>query len=118
MVNAVTGAPWTFDFMVQIQTDSHLMPIEDATVKWPENLSPYITVARLHLPAQRFTSDEQLAFADGLRYNPWHSLPDHKPLGNSNRARKTMYSELARLRQAMNQVQHIEPTGEEQFRDS
>jgi len=26
-----------------------------------------------------------------------------------------MYWELARLRQAMNQVQHIEPTGEEQF---
>ena len=43
-------------------------------------------MARLHLPAQRFTSDEQLAFADGLRYNPWHSLPDHKRLGNSNRA--------------------------------
>jgi hypothetical protein len=118
MVSTITAAPWTFDFMVQIQTDSHLMPIEDATVKWPENLSPYITVARLHLPAQRFASDEQLAFADGLRYNPWHSLPDHKPLGNSNRARKTMYSELARLRQAMNQVQHVEPTGEEKFRGS
>ena len=68
MVGTVTAAPWTFDFMVQVQTDSHLMPIEDATVKWPESLSPYVTVARLHLPAQRFTSDEQLAFADGLRY--------------------------------------------------
>jgi hypothetical protein len=118
MADTLTAAPWTFDFMVQVQTDSHLMPIEDATVKWPESLSPYVTVARLHLPAQRFTSDEQLAFADGLRYNPWHSLPDHKPLGNSNRARKTMYSELARLRQAMNQVHHVEPTGKEQFPDS
>ena len=59
--------------------------------------------------------DEQLAFADVLRYNPWHSLPEHKPLGNSNRARRQMYAELARLRQAMNQVRHIEPTGEEQF---
>jgi hypothetical protein len=29
-----------------------------------------------------------------------------------------MYAELARLRQAMNQVQHVEPTGEEQFPDS
>jgi hypothetical protein len=29
--------------------------------------------------------------------------------------RKQMYWELARLRQAMNQVEHMEPTGEEQF---
>ena len=81
--------------MVQVQTDPHLMPIEDATVKWPERLSPYVPVARLRLPAQRFDSDEQLAFADVLRYNPWHSLPEHRPLGNSNRARRRMYAELA-----------------------
>ncbi len=115
MAMALAAGSRTFDFMVQVQTDSHLMPIEDATVKWPERLSPYIPVARLHLPAQRFTSDEQLAFADVLRYNPWHSLPDHKPLGNSNRARKTMYDELATLRQAMNDVRHVEPTGDERF---
>ncbi len=115
MTSSLAAGPKSFDFMVQVQTDSHLMPIEDATVKWPESLSPYIPVARLDLPAQRFTSDAQLAFADALRYNPWHSLPDHKPLGNSNRARRTMYWELAKLRQAMNDVQHVEPTGEEQF---
>jgi len=115
MIKTLAVGPWEFDFMVQVQTDSFLMPIEDATVKWPEQLSPYIPVARLRLPAQKFTSDEQLAFADVLRYNPWHSLPDHKPLGNSNRARRQMYWELASLRQAMNQVQHIEPTGEEKF---
>ena len=81
--------------MVQVQTDSLLMPIEDATVKWPEQLSPYVPVARLTLPRAALHSDEQLAFADVLRYNPWHSLPEHKPLGNSNRARRTMYYELA-----------------------
>jgi hypothetical protein len=75
-------------------------------------------VARLRLPAQRFDSDEQLAFADVLRYNPWHSLPEHKPLGNSNRARRRMYWELARLRQQMNAVEHVEPTGDEVFPDA
>ena len=39
-----------------------------------------------------------------LRYNPWHSLPEHRPLGNSNRARRAMYCELAKLRQRMNAV--------------
>ena len=115
MARTLRTGDWTFDFMVQVQTDPHRMPIEDATVKWPERLSPYVPVAQLRLPAQRFDSDAQLAFADVLRYNPWHSLPEHKPLGNSNRARRRMYWELAELRQAMNQVQHVEPTGAETF---
>lgn len=115
MVRTLTGGDWELDFMVQAQTDPHLMPIEDATVKWPERLSPYVPVARVRLPAQRFDSDEQLAFADALRFNPWHSLPEHRPLGNSNRARRTMYWELAKLRQRMNRVDHVEPTGDETF---
>ncbi len=115
MVRTLDAGDWTFDFMVQVQTDPHRMPIEDATVKWPERLSPYIPVARLRLPAQRFDSDEQMAFADVLRYNPWHSLPEHRPLGSSNRARLRMYHDLAKLRQAMNHVEHVEPTGEETF---
>ena len=114
----LAGGDWEFDFMVQVQTDPHLMPVEDASVHWPEDVSPYVTVARLRLPAQRFDSDEQLAFADVLRFNPWHSRPEHKPLGNSNRARRRMYWELAHLRQRMNSVEHVEPTGDEVFPDS
>jgi hypothetical protein len=115
MVRTLAAGEWEMDFMVQVQTDPHLMPIEDATVKWPERLSPYIPIARLRLLRQRFDSDEQLAFADVLRYNPWHSRPEHKPLGNSNRARRRMYAELAEFRQRMNQVAHVEPDGSEQF---
>jgi hypothetical protein len=118
MVRTLADGDWEMDFMVQVQTDPHLMPIEDATVKWPERLSPYIPVARLRLLQQRFDSDEQLGFADVLRYNPWHSLPEHKPLGNSNRARRRMYAELAALRQQMNEVAHAEPDGSEQFPSS
>ena len=118
MVRTLADGDWEMDFMVQVQTDPHLMPIEDATVKWPERLSPYIPVARLRLLKQRFDSDEQIAFADVLRYNPWHSLPEHKPLGNSNRARRRMYAELAALRQQMNEVAHAEPDGSEQFPSS
>jgi len=115
MVRTLADTEWCFDFMVQVQTDPHRMPVEDATVKWPERLSPYVPVARLRLPVQSFDGPEQLRFADTLRYNPWHSLPAHRPLGNSNRARRQMYLELAQLRQAMNQVRHTEPTGAESF---
>ena len=101
--------------MVQIQTDPHRMPIEDATVKWSERLSPYIPVAELRIPRQRFDTPAQLAFADNLSYNPWHSLEAHRPLGNQNRARRRMYHELSRLRQSMNNTPHVEPTGAERF---
>jgi hypothetical protein len=115
MARTLAADEWVIDFMVQIQTDAHRMPVEDATVKWPEHLSPYVPVAELRLSRQRFDSPEQLSFADNLSFNPWHSLAAHRPLGNQNRARKRMYQELARLRQSMNQAPHIEPTGAEQF---
>src|SRR5205807_613511 len=91
-----------FDVLVQVQTDPHRMPVENAGVEWPERLSRPVPVALLRLPAQRFDSPEQLQFADRLSYNPWHSLPEHRPLGNQNRARRAIYLELSRLRQAMN----------------
>jgi hypothetical protein len=115
MARTLDQGPYSFDFMVQVQTDPHRMPIEDATVKWPEGLSPYVPVAELRLPRQRFDTPAQLAFADNLSYNPWHSLEAHRPLGNQNRARRRMYQELSRLRQSMNQAPHIEPTGLEKF---
>lgn len=104
-----------FDLQVQLQTDPHRMPIENAGVEWPERLSPYIIVGRLRIPPQRFDSPSQLAFADQLSFNPWHSLPAHRPLGNQNRARRTIYLELSRLRQTMNDRSHVEPTGDEFF---
>jgi hypothetical protein len=104
-----------FDFAVQLQTDPRRMPIEHDGIEWPERLSPFVVVARLRVPRQTFDSPAQLAFAHNLSYNPWHSLAEHRPLGNQNRARRVIYSELARLRQRMNAAPHIEPTGHEQF---
>jgi len=104
-----------FDFLVQLQTDPHLMPIEHASVRWPERLSPFVPAATLRLPKQKFDSPAQLAFAHNLSYNPWHCLPEHRPLGNQNRGRYRIYQELSRLRQSMNNTPHREPTGDELF---
>jgi hypothetical protein len=104
-----------FDFTVQLQTDPHLMPIEDASVRWPERLSPHVPVAKLRLPVQQFDSPAQLAFAANLSLNPWHCIAAHRPLGNQNRARLAIYEQLSRLRQEMNGTPHIEPTGDEVF---
>ncbi|HEX2134921.1 MAG TPA: hypothetical protein VHG30_03315 [Microvirga sp.] len=102
-----------FDILVQVQTDPHLMPIENAGVRWPERLSPWVPVATLRLPRQNPSWRAQFAFAHTLRYNPWHCIPEHRPLGNQGRARKRMYSELSTLRQIQNRTPHREPTGDE-----
>jgi hypothetical protein len=115
MVATLRQSEAAFEFRVQLQTDPKRMPIEDASIRWPERLSPSVRVARLVLPQQTFDSPAQLAFAKNLSYNPWHAVPEHRPLGNQNRARRAIYLELSRLRQAMNGTPHVEPTGEETF---
>lgn len=104
-----------FDIFLQLQTDSFRMPIENNAVFWPTRLSPRIPAAIVRIPRQKFDSPAQLEFAKVLTYNPWHTIAEHRPLGNQSRARFRMYKELSTLRQTMNQVTHYEPTGNETF---
>jgi len=115
MVRTLRDRDVEFDMLVQVQTDPHLMPLEDASVLWPEALSPWVPVARIHIPSQEFDRPAQMAFVRNLRINPWHSLHDHRPLGNQSRARLRIYQQLAIFRQQMNTAAHIEPTGDEAF---
>jgi len=115
MVKTLSRQDVEFDLALQLQTDAFRMPIENAAVRWPERLSPFVPAARVHIPMQNFATPAQLAFAHRLSYNPWHCLAEHRPLGNQSRARRRMYYELSQLRQRMNATPHQEPTGEETF---
>lgn len=115
MVATLAAEDVEFDVRLQLQTDPHLMPIENNGVLWPEKLSPRVLVATLRIPRQTFNSPAQMNFAKRLSYNPWHCIPEHRPLGNQSRARNRMYWTLAQLRHNMNAVPHYEPTGDEVF---
>jgi hypothetical protein len=115
MVASLAAGDVDLDVRLQLQTDAHLMPLENAGVLWPERLSPRISAATLHIPRQRFDSPAQMDFAKRLSYNPWHSVPEHRPLGNQSRARQRMYYTLSKLRHDMNAVPHFEPRGDETF---
>jgi hypothetical protein len=104
-----------FDIRLQLQTDPHLMPIENNAVLWPERLSPRVSVATVHIPKQKFASLAQINFEKRLSYNPWHSIAEHRPLGNQSRARRRMYLTLSTIRHAMNDIPHYESTGDEVF---
>lgn len=100
-----------FDFLVQLRSgDSD--PIEDPRIPWQ---GPWRSVATLRIPRQSFLSPAQLAFAEHLSFTSWHSLPEHRPLGGVNRARKKVYLEISKLRHRENGVARTEPTGEESF---
>jgi len=115
MVASLGEGDVELDIRLQLQTDPHLMPIENNAVLWPEKLSPRVSVATLRLPRQKFDSPAQIEFEKQLSYNPWHCIAEHRPLGNQSRARRRMYAELSKLRHTMNAVPHYEPTGDEVF---
>lgn len=79
-----------FEFEVQLRTDASKMPIEDATVLWPETESPYRPIARLVIP-QQVTDASAIERGDALAFNVWNALESHRPLGGINRSRLAAY---------------------------
>lgn len=95
--------PACFALQVQRQNAEYYMPIEDPSVEWSETISPFETVATIKVPAQDFDSREQNLFCDNLSFNPWHALPEHRPIGGINRLRKAVYEAVSIYRLERNQ---------------
>ena len=110
----VVDAQW--DVRVQLCTNLETMPIEDATVLWPEDQSPYVTVARLTAGAQPGWSElREAAVDDAMAFSPWHGIAAHRPLGSIMRVRKATYDSSAQFRAQRNGCPIQEPRGMERF---
>ena len=110
---AANSGEW--ELRVQLNTDLERMPIEDASVEWPQELSPYIAVARMRIGSQPGWNDERSrAVDDGLSFNPWHGLEAHRPLGGVMRARREVYPPSTEFRGAANGCPMHEPTSAQQ----
>lgn len=96
------------EFLVQPRT-SRTMTVEDSMTEWKEADAPFYKVATLHIPRQVFDTPAQNRFCENLSFTPWHSLPEHKPLGVTNRARKVIYDHVSRVRHEMNSATRLEP---------
>jgi hypothetical protein len=100
----------TWELRVQLCTDLATMPVEDASVAWPEEESPYLAVATITVPAQDSWTIEKIAAIDeGLSFSPWHALAAHRPLGSVMRARKRAYEMSAEFRAEQNGREIKEP---------
>lgn len=88
-----------WELRVQLCTDIETMPLEDASVLWPEADSPYRAVARLVVPAQpAWSAARAQAVDDGMAFSPWHALAAHRPLGSIMRVRRLAYEASAAFR--------------------
>jgi hypothetical protein len=101
--------PAAFEFLVQRRTDPASMPIEDATIEWDEARAPFARVATITIPVQRFESEAQMRLAEQISYTPWHTLPEHEPLGGINRTRRVVYEAVSRVRHELNGTARKEP---------
>jgi hypothetical protein len=89
-----------FEFQVQLRTSATSMPIEDAAVVWPEDESPFRTVAHLVLPRQQIESEQVDPDGERRSFQVWNALAAHRPLGGINRLRKAVYPVSAAFRHA------------------
>ena len=94
-----------FELRVQLWTDAETQPIEDASVDWPVEQSPYRTVATITLPRQNAYSPQRQRYVDEIMtFRPAHSLTAHRPLGSVMRARLRVYQALSAFRHHENSV--------------
>ena len=96
---ATHGGQW--EIRVQFCTDLKTMPIEDASVPWPEEQSPWMTVGRIIAEPQVAWSEARARVIDGgMAFSPWHGVAAHRPIGSVMRLRKMAYEASSKFRAA------------------
>jgi hypothetical protein len=105
----------SFELQVQLNTDLAHMPVDNTSVKWPQELSPWVTVARVDLPRQDIGGDENVAAADATSITPWRSREEHRPVGEIQRVRQEVYRRSSIERHRINGQQRREPVSSAQL---
>jgi hypothetical protein len=110
------GGVW--EVRAQLCTDLELMPIENAAVVWPEEISPYRPIARITAkPQVAWSEARSAAVDDGMSFSPWHGLAAHRPLGGIMRVRKAVYEMAKKFRAEKNRRVIEEPREMVSFKD-
>lgn len=104
LANRLAKRDYAFILSVQLRTDPATMPLDEATVVWPEKNSGYVPVARLVLPQQNVCARGQGDYGQGLSFNIWRVPEANAPVPESSIAavRKTVYAAGAALRHNAN----------------
>ena len=110
------GERGVWELRAQLATDLGVTPVEDASVAWPEDVTPYRTVAPLTVEPQDSYSPQRRVYGDDdMSFNPWHCLAEHQPLGSIQRVRKPVYDDSAEDRHRLNVRPRREPESIEEL---
>lgn len=85
-----------FDFCIQVARDPVAHPIEDASVKWDEDISPYVPIGTLRFPAQDTSVFQPIQ--NVMKFHSLETLPEHAALGTINHIRSYLYSRIMPVR--------------------
>src|ERR1700722_5934872 len=108
LVDELKAHAFDFDLQVQLCADLVAMPVNDATREWPEKLSHFVTVGRVHIPRQDIPDPENFDKGDALAFNQWRVTSDHRPLGEIMDVRR-VYTTSAKVRRTLNHQPQREP---------
>jgi len=98
-----------FDFCVQAHRQPSASAIEDSRVPWSETETTLQKVATLEILQQDFDTSARQEQGENFSFNPWRCLPEHRPLGGVNRARRQVYPALSATRHGRNAAPSSEP---------
>lgn len=87
-----------YKLMAQFHVEG--MPsVEVASSEWPTRLSEYVELASIEIPRKdsgKELMDDELC--ERIAFTPWHTLPEHRPIGGVQRARERIYVVIANQR--------------------
>jgi hypothetical protein len=97
-----TGA--IFDFAVLRRAAPSVDDVEDASRPWVAADDMQMSLARIEIPLQLFSTAERDCDCENMMFNPWNTLPEHQPLGGLNRMRVAVYIASTRVRHCLNMI--------------
>jgi hypothetical protein len=76
---------------VHLDVGEQWAAVEDPLVVWDESQPPFQGVVIIRIPTHDIDAGGRVEIAENLAFAPWHALPEHRPLGANNRARRIIY---------------------------
>src|SRR5216683_741696 len=115
---AIRFGDYVAKLRAELCTDLQRTPVEDASIEWPEEISPHQPLGRITLRSQAADSPARRAYTDDvLSFDPWRCLADHQPLGSIMRLRKEAYRKSSDFRRKPPTTEPTEPQHISEFPD-
>jgi hypothetical protein len=117
ITNRLARGEYRFTLSVQVRTNEATMPLDKATVEWPETESPFVPVATLIIPRQDLCAPGQAEYGQGLSFNIWRVPHENRPNERSSIAvaRREVYAAGAAMRHRANGQPQEDPTQARRF---